>query len=369
MDALHRMLDANLNRAREGLRVLEDTARFALDSEALSREFKEIRHVLRDVVRAVDPTRAALLLSRDTPGDVGVAITTVQEAMRTNLHDVAAAAAARAGEALRSVEEACKALAPAAAPPVERARYRLYDAEKKLLLALGTGRGRQWRLCVIITASLCTHMDWRLVAEYAIAGGADCVQLREKGLPDGELLRRARDLVEIAKTPKPPSVFAAPGDAAAEPGPTASVIINDRADIAFLSGADGVHLGQDDLPVAEARRIGGPRLLVGVSTHNPEEARRALLDGADYAGVGAMFPSETKRRPVSGPEYLGQFLAAVERSRPMPHLAIGGITPENVGQLARAGCRGVAVSSAVCGSREPGTVCRRILEAMTAAGA
>jgi thiamine-phosphate pyrophosphorylase len=141
------------------------------------------------------------------------------------------------------------------------------------------------------------------------------------------------------------------------------VIVNDRVDVALAAGADGVHLGMGDLPIVEARRICGDELLIGASTHSLDEARSAAAAGTDYCGVGAMFVSSTKDRAVSGPGYLRDYLGAPTLAE-IPHLAIGGITIENIGVLAAAGCRGIAVSSAVCGAEDPEGVCRALLGAM-----
>lgn len=350
-----RIIDANANRAAEGLRVMEDVARFALDHTRLVGEFKQARHDLQSALASVPGGRLSLLASRDTPGDVGTGIKADgTETVRSSLHAVAAAAGGRTTQALRAIEEAIKLVAPGAAAAVEHVRYRVYEAEKQLGLALGTGRAPQWRLCVLITESLCTSgRAWLDVARAAIEGGADCIQLREKGLSDSELLRRAKELVELASR-----------IVIGESGGHASVIINDRADIALLAGASGVHLGQEDASVASVRELAGERLLVGVSTHDLSEARNALHDGADYVGVGAMFPTTTKVRDTSGPEYLAAFLEMTHETRPLPHLAIGGITPANVGDLAAVGCRGVAVSSVVCGAADPAGVCRELLKGL-----
>jgi thiamine-phosphate pyrophosphorylase len=149
----------------------------------------------------------------------------------------------------------------------------------------------------------------------------------------------------------------------------AASIVNDRPDIALLAAADGVHLGQEDLRIADARRLAGMTLLVGVSTANMEQARAAAGEGADYCGVGPMFHTTTKDKPrLSGPAYLREYLAD-ERTARVPHLAIGGIGPGNIADLAGAGCRGVAVSSAVCGSPDPAEVCREILRRLPPAAA
>jgi thiamine-phosphate pyrophosphorylase len=145
----------------------------------------------------------------------------------------------------------------------------------------------------------------------------------------------------------------------------AAVIVNDRADIALACGADGVHVGQGDLAVADVRRIAGTSLLVGVSTHSLAEARAALAAGADVCGVGAMFPTGLKPSIVpGGPAYLREYLSACGR---VPHLAIGGITPANVGELSAAGCQGVAVSSVVCAARDPASVVRALVAGLGAA--
>lgn len=182
----------------------------------------------------------------------------------------------------------------------------------------------------------------------AISGGVDAVQVREKHLDARELVARARAVRAIA----------APRGVA--------TIVNDRLDVALAAEADGVHLGTSDLPVREARRIAGDALRIGASTHSLEEARAAVDAGADHCGVGAMYESTLKPGLApSGEAYLRAFVAAFPQ---VPHLAIGGIAPGRVAALARAGCRGVAVSSAICGADDPCAVARAIV-AELAAGA
>lgn len=350
VDPLIRIIDANLNRAREGLRVIEDIARFALDDAPRTQELKALRHELVDAASRLPCDACQRLAHRDTPADVGTGIVGSGEMRRTGLAQIALAAFARLGEALRSLEEAAKALPGAshAAQLFEQLRYRAYEAEKRLIAALPTARARQWTLCVLITEALCTHHPWDRVATLAIEGGADSLQLREKSLADAELLARARRLVDLAR--------AAPSRPA--------VILNDRPDLALLSGADAVHVGQDDLPLPDVRAIAGHRLLVGASTTNLDQARAARRAGADYVGLGPMFPSTTKHKQhLAGPAYLRAVLDDPDLAS-LPHLAIGGITPENIATLRQAGCRGVAVSSAVCGAADPAVACRRLVEAL-----
>jgi thiamine-phosphate pyrophosphorylase len=342
-----RLLDAAGNRAREALRVMEDVARFVLDDADLCTALKAIRHELATALNSGGVDAGALLASRDTPGDVGTSVSTEAEYRRDNISAVATAAGKRLTEALRSIEECLKVLQSDQAPAVESLRYRAYHAEKRLLLALGTGRARQWRLCVLITEPLC-QLPWEHVARECIEGGADCLQLREKGMGDAQLLHRARRLIAIAR----------------EMDRSVSVVINDRPDIALLSGADGLHVGQDDLSVADLRKLVGFSLLIGVSTTNMDQAIAAARAGADSCGVGPMFPTTTKEKPrLAGPEYLREYLANPATAR-LPHLAIGGITPANLPELVAAGCQGVAVSSAVIKEQRPAVACRALRDGL-----
>jgi thiamine-phosphate pyrophosphorylase len=342
VNPLARILDANLNRAREALRVMEDVARFTLNDALLSERLKSLRHRLREALVPID--RGLLLAWRDTEGDVGTAIEALGEYGRDGVRGVTFAAGSRLTEALRTIEEAAKGLGhTTVAREVEAIRYAAYTAESELGLALGSSARRQWRLCVLITESLCKYHPWDRVAQEAIGGGADCLQLREKTLESGELVRRARRLVELAR------------------GRGVSVIVNDRPDVALAAGADGVHLGQEDMSTEDVRRLAGFGLIIGVSTENMEQALRAVREGADYCGVGPMFATQTKMKPrLAGPAYLREYLSECTT----PHLAIGGIGPANITELVQAGCRGVAVSSCVCAAEDPRGVCEALQVAL-----
>lgn len=348
----YRIIDANFNRAREALRVLDDVARFVLGMQQLVSQFKHLRHELHQTLTQSGVDELVRMAARDVSGDVGTEVSTAAEASRSGMRSIAAAAGGRLTEAMRSIEEQLKLLGKSeGAVAVERLRYRAYVCEQQVLLALGSGKATQWKLCVIVSEEVCIHMPWYQVIEQAISGGADCIQLREKRLGEREFLRRARDLVEICR-----------------PRHVAS-IVNDRADLALLAGVDGLHVGQTDLPAAELRKLIGGNMLLGVSTSTIEEARRAARDGADYTGVGPMFASSTKKKEtLSGPEYLREYLADEIASR-LPHLAISGIDQQNVRVLAEAGCKGIAVSSAVCKSSDPASAARSLIDALTATAA
>ncbi|MFG0329206.1 MAG: thiamine phosphate synthase [Phycisphaerales bacterium] len=336
-----RLLDANANRAREALRVLEDAARFLLDDAELSEALKRARHDLRDALERLPD--GWLEANRDTPGDVGVQISVEAERERTDANAVIIAAGKRLSEALRSLEEYGKTVDPEFGAAIEAIRYRGYALESALQARFGSGRRAQWTVCVLVSERLCTKRSWLETVEAAIAGGADCIQLREKDLPDGKLLGRATAVVNTCH------------DAGV------AAIINDRPDLALLARADGVHLGQTDLPAGHVRRLAGRRLIVGVSTANLVQAEAARRSGADYCGVGPMFATTTKEKPVlAGPEYLREFIEKI----PLPHLAIGGINESNIERLVEAGVEGVAVSSAVCGADDPEAVTRSIRESI-----
>jgi thiamine-phosphate pyrophosphorylase len=165
------------------------------------------------------------------------------------------------------------------------------------------------------------------------------VQLREKEQPERRLVdlgRRVREWTREAN---------------------ALFIMNDRADLAVVTDADGVHVGQDELSVKEARRIVGPRRLVGVSTHTIEQARQAVLDGADYIGVGPVFPSSTKAfESLAGLEFVREVAAEIS----LPWFAIGGINAENVNIVVEAGAKRIAVSNAILGAKDPEMAAREL---------
>lgn len=344
VNATLRILDANANRVREALRTIEDVVRFTLNDRLWSEKVKTLRHDFSAVMSAVP--LPDLLAARDTPGDVGTEISTPAEGRRNDVLAILTAACKRVQEALRSMEEQAKTLssAPVLAPKLEALRYRAYDLESKLIGRLHRAeRFAEVRVYLLLTGALC-RKPWQEVALAALAGGVDALQLREKNtLSDMELLIRAGWLKERCQ----------------EAGKL--FIMNDRADVAALVGADGVHLGQEDLPVSAARKIVGGGCLIGVSTHNVEQARQAVLDGADYIGVGPMFSTITKPQVnvewgVPGAELLQDVVQEVA----IPHVAIGGISAENVEQLAAVGGRAVAVSAAILAADDPAEATRQL---------
>ena len=340
---IFRILDANLNRTREALRVVEEFARFRLDSAALAETVKELRHDLRAAADRL-PARQ-LLAARDTPGDVGTQLSTPAERQRRDALDVLRAALKRLPESLRVLEEYAKTVSPEAAAGFEQLRYRCYTLEKSWAAVLSPDtRLARLRLYVLVTSALCRRPVLETV-EAVLTGGADAVQLREKEMDAADLLKLARPVVELCRKAG------------------AISIVNDRADVARAAGADGVHVGQGDLNVRACRQMLGAAAIVGVSTHSVAMARAALEAGADYIGVGPMFPSTTKRRDfVLSPAGLKDIRAAV----PLPTVAIAGITLENVDQVLSAAPTAVAVCRDIIAADDPQAQAATIRQAVLA---
>ncbi|WP_237607258.1 thiamine phosphate synthase [Roseimaritima sediminicola] len=357
-----RIIDASRNRAAEGLRTLEDYARFVRNDAELSRAFKGLRH---DLTAALAPLpRHQLLAARDTEGDVGTTIQTTAELSRVSTAAVAHAAAARCQQALRSIEEYLKCVHPAAGPSVEAIRYRTYTLEAALETpVLETPETPATpdvvrrtlaaaRLYVLIDGGDSDEQLQQRIAAL-IRGGVDIFQLRDKRLDDRRLYERALAAVHAVRTHSTAASPARREDAAPRP----LLIVNDRADIAVAAGADGVHVGQDELPLAAVRRIVGRDRLIGVSTHRVGEAEQAQRDGADYIGCGPTFPSRTK----SFTAFAGlAFLREVANRVSLPAFAIGGIDAGNVQDVQAAGFERIAVAGAVTAAAAPEQAAREL---------
>lgn len=196
-----------------------------------------------------------------------------------------------------------------------------------------------WRLYVVVDRAAAGSRDPVEIGAAAVRGGADAIQLRGKSATTRQLLD---DAIRLLRVTRPAGV---------------PLIINDRADVARASGADGVHVGQDDLPVAAARALLGPGRLVGKSTHSLEQAIAAETEGADYIGVGPLFATPTKPDyPSVGLALIGQVRGRVR----VPTVCIGGIEPSNLEAVRRSGARCVAVVRAVCAAADPEAATRAL---------
>ncbi len=334
-----RAIDAAGNRTREGLRVVEDYVRFGLDDVHLTGRLKRLRHELTAVLsRSPDWPR---IESRETRSDVGTRLSTPSEATRRELDDVVLANFKRLQESLRSLEEFGKLFDPQVAAQFESLRYQTYTLERAVLLTRHSlDRLAAARLYVLLDGRSSPEAFEKLVAAL-LSAGAHVLQLRDKTLHDRDLLDRARRLRALTR------------------GGPAQCVINDRADLAALVEADGVHVGQDELRVKDVRGVVGPGALIGVSTHNMEQAREAVLDGADYLGAGPTFPSGTKTfASFPGLAFVRQISAEIR----LPTFAIGGVTLENLPQILAAGATRVAVSGAIINAHDPAAAASAFLE-------
>jgi thiamine-phosphate pyrophosphorylase len=197
------------------------------------------------------------------------------------------------------------------------------------------------RFHVLTDTLLQTHFSHVELAELAIAGGADTIQFRQKGGATREMIRVAEQMKDLCK----------------KAGVT--FMVNDRVDVAIASHADGVHLGQDDFPIPLARKLLGEQAIIGGSAGSMEEARECLLEGADYIGFGPVYPTTSKEDagPASGLGLLKQIVEAI----PLPVIAIGGITRDNIPLVIQAGVHGIAVISAVCCQKDPAEAAKCLL--------
>jgi thiamine-phosphate pyrophosphorylase len=341
----YRIIDANFNRAREALRVIEDYCRFSLNCAGLSGRAKQMRHLLSSAIAQLNAGQ--LLASRDTPGDVGVGQTIENAIGRTDLKDSLTAACKRLPEALRVLAEALRSDERAIADQMERLRYTGYSLEKDIaLFADAQGRFGKVRLYVLISSNL--PADIFTLANQCIAGGVDCLQLRAKDIDADKYFAVACEFVKMCKNAGVIS------------------IINDRADIAIASGADGVHLGQNDLPIEQARKLQLTPMIFGKSTHSPVQLNAAIAELPTYVSLGPVFATPTKpdTKPV-GIEYAKQALPILTDTG-VGHVAIGGINENNIDVVLRTGVRTIAVSSAVAASPDPKAACKKLKEKIAA---
>ncbi len=337
----YRIIDANFNRAREALRVVEDYCRFALNCEGLSSRAKELRHRLCAVIAGID--EGQLLVGRDTTGDIGIGQKADSAIGRKNLKDTLTAACKRLPEALRVMAETIRCENPVISERIEEIRYAGYTLEKDVaLFANAQTRFANVRLYVLINSNLPGEVF--PLAQKIIKGGADCLQLRAKSVDDNKYYALACEFVKMCRDSNVIS------------------IINDRVDIAAASGADGVHLGQNDLPIEQAHRLQLAPMIFGKSTHSVEQLTKAISELPSYVSLGPVFATLTK--PDAAPvtlDYVKKALPILSQTG-IGHVAIGGITIDNVENILRAGAKVIAVSSAVTHSPDPQAECRKLKE-------
>ena len=325
MKEMNRLLDANINRVSEGIRVVEDVARFVYNQKEFSKELREKRHYLRKLFIQKDND---FLNSRDTKKDVGIEIT--KDSLldkKSNIKHVVLGNFKRIQEGLRSIEEISKISCDySISKEVEALRYSFYNLEKEFM---GSLKPEIPLGLYGITAENFSkgRSNYEIVTEM-IKSGIKIIQYREKFKSLREKLEEAKILCELCK--KNNVLF----------------IVNDHVDIALMVDADGVNVGQEDMPVSEIRKILGANKIIGLSTHSVEDADKAVLQDVDYIGVGPIFPTTTKDRTAVGIEYMEY----VEKNINLPYIAIGGIKEANLLQVVEKGARRIALVSEIVGA-------------------
>jgi thiamine-phosphate pyrophosphorylase len=332
------MIDANLNRSSEGLRVLEDVARFLLNDAELGHRLRTLRH---DLARQTKSLRVGLLSGRDAEHDVGRLHSKDSRPITGanslgGLLDLVAANAKRVEESLRVIEELAKlpdmnSMLNSAG--FEQTRFALYTLERDLISKISRRdkTNRMAGLYVILDRQFLAGRDELEVARQIVDGGARAIQLREKQSKKRELWFVAQKLKELCS--QAGVLF----------------IVNDYLDLAMAVDADGLHIGQEDLPLAVVRRQLLIDRIVGCSITTVSQAMRAQNEGADYIAVGSIFPTTTKKEAiVVGVDTVRE----LKRTISTPLVAIGGINESNIGEVVAAGADAVAVVSAVLSEKD-----------------
>lgn len=320
-----RIIDANLNRASEGLRVLEDVARFSFDDARLSQELRTIRHSL---VQKSELLGIKLLSQRDSEHDVGISR---KKQPQQDLADMVRANAKRVEESLRLLEELARlpqlsSLMDSA--KLEQTRFTLYTTERELVSrVLRHDKTKRLRgLYLILDREVLAGRDAVDAAREVVAAGASTVQLRDKKASKLELLPIAQKLSDLCA--KAGVLF----------------IVNDYLDLALAVDADGLHLGQKDLPLSVIRRELPLDKIAGCSVNTVSQAIRAQEEGADYISLGSIFATETKEGAiVVGTERIKE----VRKTISAPLVAIGGINQDNASQVIASGADCIAASRSI----------------------
>ena len=321
-----RIIDANLNRIGEGLRLLEDMARFLLAAAALTQQLKTLRH---ELITARQALNQQLLQARNSEGDVGINLEAPQQAKGRELTEVVIANARRVQQSLRVIEELAKIPGIKLDPEkFKKARFSLYTIERALLSKM-LRRDKLEHilgLYAIIDTRFLSGRSHLEVAAQLIRGGAKIIQLRDKISGKKELLPIAQQLKRLCS--EHDVLF----------------IVNDYLDLALAADADGLHLGQDDLPVGVARQLLPIDKLLGCSVTSVKQATAAEAEGADYIAVGAIYPTESREAT----DVIGlEMLSLIKKKVKLPLVAIGGITADNVAEVIASGASSVAVISAI----------------------
>ena len=320
------IIDANLDRAREGLRVLEDWARFGIMRDELVIKLKNYRHILSKY--HFQAYKAARNFSRDT----NQGLTHNEQKNRESISSIISANSSRVQEALRVIEEYSRNENPELSLISSKIRYEIYSLEITLLDCASNKE----LLKVLLENNLYFISNQSSqtiqIIEKVLKGGIKIIQHRFKDGRDCDNLKKALEIRKLCNKYK------------------ALFIVNDRIDIALASNADGVHLGQGDIDIKSARMILGFSKIIGVSANKSGDIKKALANGCDYLGVGPVFETTTKK----GKKPLGiEKIKKITKSITIPFFLIGGIKKENISILIKNGFNKVAIISEIANAEKP----------------
>jgi thiamine-phosphate pyrophosphorylase len=316
---LLRIIDVNLNRLDESLKLIEDIIRFQIEDKVLLSKTRGIRRDFLAFKRSIPLTK--IIMTRQSNNDLGRK-TQFDFEGKKDIEGLLLSNLSRAKESSRILEETLKSMGASGSNKIKSIRFQVYDLEKQI--AVHMQRSFDPYLHAIIDEQYLDLHDLERTVNILQDNGATMIQLRVKMMNDRRFLSIARRLRRTIGKPR------------------VKFIINDRVDIALACAADGIHIGQNDLPIAEIRKIAGNALIIGASTRSVEEAKRAEKQGADYLGVGAIYPTKTKlEAKVCGL----RTLKSICHQTSIPVIAIGGINATNHKAALRAGAAGIAVAS------------------------
>ena len=323
MQRIYRVIDSNLNRVSEGLRVLEDIARFVIEDSEITSELRSTRHRIRKLLAAIDEK---LISARDSVSDIGREISGKSRIdSKKDLKQLLVSNFKRVEEGLRSIEESMKIPDHyQQSKKVENIRFEIYDLEKRFFT--GFNKPLLPRGIYGITAEKYSNGKSNVeVVQEMIEGGVSIIQYREK--------HKNKNFIEMYKQCLKIRELTAQNDVL--------FIVNDYIELALMVEADGVHIGQNDYPVEAVKKVLPEDKIIGLSTHSPEQARRAEKLGVDYIGVGPIFSTNTKEAVCDavGLEYLEW----VAQNSDLPYVAIGGIKKDNIQKVIARGARTIAL--------------------------
>ena len=323
---IYQIIDANLDRAREGLRVLEDWARFGLGKEKYVEKIKNFRQILGKNHLEVYKQ------SRNHIEDKCKGLTHKEQINRKTSEQIISSNSARVQEALRVIEEFSRLQNHELSKIASEIRYEIYTIEIDLLSYNKLKKSQK----ILKENDLYVITDQRdnllKIIEEILIAGVRIIQHRFKTGTDKDHLKEATQIKNLCK--KYNSLF----------------IINDRIDIALASNADGIHLGQDDLELKTARKLLGYSKIIGISANNEIDISNALKDGCDYLGIGPVFETATKedKQPIGIEK-----IKALTKDVDIPWFAIGGIKSNNISYLKSNGFKKVALISQLMNSEDP----------------